>query len=367
MEPNDNWVSDPRKLQHRSSLSRTHSGLLQAPYLLLRQQTQYIKSPRQGAQAAPKHGGAPSISEDDACDEKAHHLTKESNISGTGITIHKEDHITPDWYHLALVRLSSKENKPSLPQLETQQSVQESELRQTCEMIQEAVKLRTKWVYKNYKQKDHIGSIIQDKDISLDVNRMKHILPKSMENKYSFKFVDGVAKIYDIEDIKEDEEQDNDNDDANELFETYSFDEYISDLQFIYKLMAFGPAKTLCYNRLKILQCRFKLHLLLNNEAESTESHSVPYRDFYNVRKIDNHIHHSACMHQKHLLRFMKDKYRNEPNKIVTKDNKTLKQVFDELGVNVEFLSVDKLDVHAQQATFQRFDKFNAKYNPIGM
>ena len=62
----------------------------------------------------------------------------------------------------------------------------------------------------------------------------------------------------------------------------------------------------------------------------------------------------------------MKDKYKSEPDKIVTKDSKTLKQVFDELGVNVEFLSVDKLDVHAQQATFQRFDKFNAKYNPIG-
>lgn len=29
-------------------------------------------------------------------------------------------------------------------------------------------------------------------------------------------------------------------------------------------------------------------------------------------------------------------------------------------------LTVDMLDVHADRNTFHRFDKFNAKYNPIG-
>ncbi len=27
----------------------------------------------------------------------------------------------------------------------------------------------------------------------------------------------------------------------------------------------------------------------------------VPHRDFYNVRKVDTHVHHSAIMTQKHL------------------------------------------------------------------
>ncbi len=40
-------------------------------------------------------------------------------------------------------------------------------------------------------------------------------------------------------------------------------------------------------------------------------------RDFYNVRKVDTHIHHSACMHQKHLLRFIKSKLRKEPDEVV--------------------------------------------------
>lgn len=43
----------------------------------------------------------------------------------------------------------------------------------------------------------------------------------------------------------------------------------------------------------------------------------VPHRDFYNVRKVDTHVHHSACMNQKHLLRFIKSKLKKDPNEIV--------------------------------------------------
>ena len=43
----------------------------------------------------------------------------------------------------------------------------------------------------------------------------------------------------------------------------------------------------------------------------------APHRDFYNVRKVDTHVHHSACMHQKHLLRFIKSKLRKEPDEVV--------------------------------------------------
>jgi len=42
-----------------------------------------------------------------------------------------------------------------------------------------------------------------------------------------------------------------------------------------------------------------------------------PHRDFYNVRKVDTHIHHSASMHQKHLLRFIKKKLKTEGDRIV--------------------------------------------------
>jgi AMP deaminase len=52
-----------------------------------------------------------------------------------------------------------------------------------------------------------------------------------------------------------------------------------------------GPAKTFCHNRLHILEARFNLHELLNHDIEQLVQKSVPHRDFYNVRKIDNHVH----------------------------------------------------------------------------
>lgn len=41
-------------------------------------------------------------------------------------------------------------------------------------------------------------------------------------------------------------------------------------------------------------------------------------------------------------------------------------QVFESLKLSAYDLSVDTLDMHADRQTFQRFDRFNLKYNPLG-
>ena len=38
------------------------------------------------------------------------------------------------------------------------------------------------------------------------------------------------------------------------------------------------------------------------------------HSDFYNVRKVDTHVHHSSSMNQKHLLRFIKSKMKRSPD-----------------------------------------------------
>lgn len=84
---------------------------------------------------------------------------------------------------------------------------------------------------------------------------------------------------------------------------------------------------------------------------------------------MDTHVHHSACMHQKHLLRFMKSKLKKEPDEVVIfRDGKylTLREVFESLNLTPYDLNVDMLDVHADRKIFQRFDRFNLKYNPFG-
>jgi hypothetical protein len=60
--------------------------------------------------------------------------------------------------------------------------------------------------------------------------------------------------------------------------------------------------------RLMLLEAKFKMYLLLNEDKEFLAQKINPHRDFYNVRKVDTHIHHSAAMHQKHLLRYIKKK-----------------------------------------------------------
>ncbi|KAL8690690.1 MAG: hypothetical protein Q9218_003917 [Villophora microphyllina] len=145
--------------------------------------------------------------------------------------------------------------------------------------------------------------------------------------------------------------------------------EYYIDLNIVKEVSEDGPIKSFAFRELQILDGKFNLHTLENSYAETMESKNVPHRDFYNVRKVDTHVHHSACMNSKHLLRFIKSKLKKSGSDIVMfRDGKemTLQQVFDSLEMTAYDLSIDTLDTHAHTDSFHRFDKFNLKYNPVG-
>ena len=155
---------------------------------------------------------------------------------------------------------------------------------------------------------------------------------------------------------------------ATNIFPVPSFEEFLKDYMTLRQICYSGGMVSYSYKRLELLLAKFNLHKLLNSERETEATKSVPHRDFYNVRKVDTHIHHSACMNQKHLLRFIKHKLRYTPNEVVIfRDGKhlTLGEVFKSLNLTAYDLSIDTLDMHAHN-TFQRFDIFNLKYNPIG-
>ncbi|MCP9257352.1 AMP deaminase 2 [Dirofilaria immitis] len=132
--------------------------------------------------------------------------------------------------------------------------------------------------------------------------------------------------------------------------------EILRDLERLSVMIANGPLKSFCYRRLCFLQNKFQLHTLMNELREQHEQKSAPHRDFYNIRKVDTHIHAASSMNQKHLLRFIK---KDENGKGYCGFGKGL-------GISAYDLSVDMLDVHADRNTFHRFDKFNTKYNPVG-
>lgn len=99
----------------------------------------------------------------------------------------------------------------------------------------------------------------------------------------------------------------------------------------------------------------------MNELRELNEQKVTSHKDFYNIRKVDTHIHAASSMNQKHLVRFIKKKLKKDGDTVVMKRGDTLRDVFRTMGIRAEDLSVDMLDVHADRNTFHRFDKFNTK------
>lgn len=125
--------------------------------------------------------------------------------------------------------------------------------------------------------------------------------------------------------------------------------EFYMDLEDILNISSDGPSKSFAFRRLQYLEGKFNLYVLLNEYQEMADSKRVPHRDFYNVRKVDTHVHHSACMNQKHLLRFIKSKMKKCPDEVVMfRDGKhlTLEEVFQSINLTAYDLSIDTLDMH---------------------
>ncbi|KAF2498876.1 AMP deaminase [Lophium mytilinum] len=190
---------------------------------------------------------------------------------------------------------------------------------------------------------------------------MDDLLPLPGAAEMSFKLDDsGVFQVY--ETAKSEEL-------GQPIIEIPNVRRYYMDLDTILNISSDGPSKSFAFRRLQYLEGKFNLYYLINEYQETADSKKVPHRDFYNVRKVDTHVHHSACMNQKHLLRFIKSKMKKCPDEVVLeRDGKhlTLREVFESINLTAYDLSIDTLDMHAHTDAFHRFDKFNLKYNPIG-
>ncbi|KAJ8257999.1 hypothetical protein GJAV_G00192010 [Gymnothorax javanicus] len=196
-----------------------------------------------------------------------------------------------------------------------------------------------------------------------DAHPYENLDPTNMPSDTGFgcKMVDGVIHVYSERNCMKK---------STELDLPYpDLEKYIADMNVMMALIINGPVKSFCYRRLQYLSSKFHMHILLNEMKELAAQKKVPHRDFYNIRKVDTHIHASSCMNQKHLLRFIKSSLKKYPSEIVHVEEgrgQKLTEVFENMNLTAYDLSVDTLDMHADRNTFHRFDKFNAKYNPIG-
>ncbi|CAH1982249.1 unnamed protein product [Acanthoscelides obtectus] len=143
---------------------------------------------------------------------------------------------------------------------------------------------------------------------------------------------------------------------------------YFEDFRIKHYLDIFSFRKSFCYRRLSYLSSKFQLHVL--NELRELASQKAVLTEISITSAKWTLISTAAsCMNQKHLLRFIKKTLKNNADEVVTVTNgvpMTLKEVFQSMNLTTYDLTVDMLDVHADRNTFHRFDKFNAKYNPIG-
>jgi AMP deaminase len=140
-------------------------------------------------------------------------------------------------------------------------------------------------------------------------------------------------------------------DEQKPIVQIPSLRDFYMDLDAVVDVSTDGPAKSFAFKRLSYLEGKFQLYTLLNEYQEMADSKKVPHRDFYNVRKVDTHVHHSACMNQKHLLRFIKSKMRKSPDEVVLfRDGKhlTLREVFESINLTAYDLSIDTLDMHVR-------------------
>lgn len=237
-------------------------------------------------------------------------------------------------------------------------------------------------------------SIIDDKIIPLesvnhDIGPPQNKNPWQLKQEYQdidliFKMSKGIMHVYKPNDSSSSDQTTEDNSSTSlsekenvdvdtlteKIFHYPSRAEFIEDVKYMCYMITDGPLKSFCYRRLCYLSSKYQLYALLNEMRELASQKAVSHRDFYNIRKVDTHVHAASCMNQKHLLRFIKKTLKANKDDIVCKNSDgqpmTLEEVFQSLNISSYDLSVDMLDVHADRNTFHRFDKFNAKYNPIG-
>ena len=174
-------------------------------------------------------------------------------------------------------------------------------------------------------------------DIGEDFD-MEDLLPLPGDDGMIFELDEsGVYQVFESEDSKE------------PAIKVPTIRDFYMDLDYILTTSSDGPTKSFAFRRLQYLEGKFNLYVLLNEYQETADSKKVPHRDFYNVRKVDTHVHHSACMNQKHLLRFIKSKMKKFPNEVVLyRDGKhlTLAEVFASINLTAYDLSIDTLDMH---------------------
>eukprot|EP00931_Biecheleriopsis_adriatica_P046737 TRINITY_DN26871_c0_g1_i1.p1 TRINITY_DN26871_c0_g1~~TRINITY_DN26871_c0_g1_i1.p1 ORF type:complete len:521 (+),score=94.45 TRINITY_DN26871_c0_g1_i1:79-1641(+) len=152
----------------------------------------------------------------------------------------------------------------------------------------------------------------------------------------------------------------------------YSLQDFNNDLKRLERYDASGEIWTFATTALEKLEVK---NVVGKDKAadKEMEGRDEISKDYLSAPKVDNHVHHSAAMTQKHLLDFISSVLSQKHHVEAILRSGLLKgddpAKFNHLVKRMEnsSLTLAALEVFAHDDAFMRFDIFNSKYEPFGM
>ena len=145
-----------------------------------------------------------------------------------------------------------------------------------------------------------------------------------------------------------------------------SYAEFRHDHRELIRILGSGCVRTYSHRRLSLLGSLFDIHKEINGGFEE-QYNKASGNDFYSLYKVDTHVHLAAAFSAKRFTEFIKMKFEHCGSDVVdNKTGETLDDVAAKIGFDAKLINVDTIDVQADASIFNRFDRFNKKYNPCG-
>lgn len=212
------------------------------------------------------------------------------------------------------------------------------ENKRACTSIQKCRAFRKKYCGQKGVLVDH--ALLQEKDPA----------------KLSFQFgADGIMELF------------HESSPGKNICQVPSIQHFKEDYNALTEMTSEGAVRSFSFQRLQLLSTSFKMHTTMNTQMETEEQSNLLGTDFYRTMKIDNHIHAAAANSAKQFVDFVSNKLETEGDTVVLADGKTLRQVFDEAGLDKDHLTIDAFSVLADYSVYQRFDNFNENFSPFRM
>lgn len=139
---------------------------------------------------------------------------------------------------------------------------------------------------------------------------------------------------------------------------------FVDDYHRICEIAHDKVTNSFCHHTLRTIQHLADVHIHMHWRREEEEIQNSR-NDFFSITKVDTHVHLSAAFSPLDLLQYMKKQITHYSDEIAY-NGRTLTEICKQVDISAENLTLGKLGIQANEATFSRFDIFNSKFTLAG-